>query len=563
MKKIFKSLASLILAGLLLLGLASWPDRSVRAAAVWFVVPGGNDSNDCASPSTPCGSIYSAVQQADPGDTVQVAQGTFTNPQGAEYMLLLMKNITLSGGWDEAFTMQSGLTTVDGQGDVQGLYVDNSVTASVSGFMFERGGILNRGTLTLTTSFVMDNQAAGIVNAGIMHMDQDVVSYNTAVSAAAGGINNSGVLTITASTIANNASYYGYSSSAGAIWNSGTLLIDTTSIFNNFSDNNAGAIYATSGGIVIRNSVIRNNTSVNFGGGMDVYLVQDPVYISNTTFSNNSSGEGGAIYFGAQYGSEPLYLNNVTLAENTASTSTGGVYSGGLVHLQNTILAGNTGPTDASDCSGTFQSEGYNLIQNTSGCTLSGIATGNQLDLNAGVLPFVQVWGFYPLASYSPAVNAGDPAGCKDGQGNSLLSDQRGVPRTGRCDVGAYEYKLPGPVASLFVESGGFQSIGVSKPFPEPLQARALDEYGTPVGSVSISFTSPSSGPGGTFADNGLSAITVTTNEAGFTPELAFTANALPGDYSVTAVDPLSAMSVDFYLSNMALLHYYLPLVFR
>ena len=36
-------------------------------------------------------------------------------------------------------------------------------------------------------------------------------------------------------------------------------------------------------------------------------------------------------------------------------------------------------------------------------------------------------------------MNGGNPAGCKDDKGNPLPTDQRGLPRFGRCDIGAYE----------------------------------------------------------------------------------------------------------------------------
>jgi uncharacterized repeat protein (TIGR01451 family) len=39
----------------------------------------------------------------------------------------------------------------------------------------------------------------------------------------------------------------------------------------------------------------------------------------------------------------------------------------------------------------------------------------------------------------SPAINAGNPTGCTDQNGNLLAHDQRGKPRFGRCDMGAYE----------------------------------------------------------------------------------------------------------------------------
>jgi hypothetical protein len=48
------------------------------------------------------------------------------------------------------------------------------------------------------------------------------------------------------------------------------------------------------------------------------------------------------------------------------------------------------------------------------------------------------------LPSGSPAIDAGNPSGCKDGSGHLLTTDQRGYPRhdpedTAGCDMAAYE----------------------------------------------------------------------------------------------------------------------------
>ena len=41
----------------------------------------------------------------------------------------------------------------------------------------------------------------------------------------------------------------------------------------------------------------------------------------------------------------------------------------------------------------------------------------------------------------SPAINAGNPVGCKDHLDNPMDSDQRGFPRVQRCDIGAHEFQ--------------------------------------------------------------------------------------------------------------------------
>jgi len=49
-----------------------------------------------------------------------------------------------------------------------------------------------------------------------------------------------------------------------------------------------------------------------------------------------------------------------------------------------------------------------------------------------------------PLLSGSPAIDAGNPSGCTNGNGHLLKTDQRGFPRPDEedksgCDMGAFE----------------------------------------------------------------------------------------------------------------------------
>ena len=53
------------------------------------------------------------------------------------------------------------------------------------------------------------------------------------------------------------------------------------------------------------------------------------------------------------------------------------------------------------------------------------------------------------LLAGSPAIDAGNPAGCTDNVGHLLKVDQRGDKRPGdprlptACDIGAYEFQFP------------------------------------------------------------------------------------------------------------------------
>ena len=74
---------------------------------------------------------------------------------------------------------------------------------------------------------------------------------------------------------------------------------------------------------------------------------------------------GGGIYNGGT-----LTLTNSTVSGNTAEDLGGGIINTGAsatAKLANTIVAGNTAISGGPDASGTFISQGTNLIANFSG----------------------------------------------------------------------------------------------------------------------------------------------------------------------------------------------------
>lgn len=121
----------------------------------------------------------------------------------------------------------------------------------------------------------------------------------------------------------------------------------------------------------------------------------------------------------------------------------GGISSSGSISLQNSIVA-NSRYDYGGDCEGGITSNGYNLSSDGT-CNFSNSGDINNTDPKLGTL---ENWGgptpTIPLLPGSPAIDAGNPLGCKDSQGHLLTTDQRGMPRpnkedTGGCDIGAYE----------------------------------------------------------------------------------------------------------------------------
>lgn len=213
-------------------------------------------------------------------------------------------------------------------------------------------------------------------------------------------------------------------------------------------NNLGGGIYVQLGATAtIRNSSISGNQASG-GGGINS---AGTLILVNSTLSGNSADFSGGGLLNA--GSASLY--NVTVAENVAGAggvngNGGGIetYNGSLT-FQNSILANNVDLFGAAytECFGTLTSAGYNLIENTLGCTITGDTTGN----NTGNDPVLDVLAgngggtlTHALLTGSPAINAGNPGGCVDDNGVTLLTDQRSYLRNGTCDMGAYEYNSPG-----------------------------------------------------------------------------------------------------------------------
>jgi hypothetical protein len=154
-------------------------------------------------------------------------------------------------------------------------------------------------------------------------------------------------------------------------------------------------------------------------------------------------------------------LHNVTIVNNTADSDANGFGDGGGVfvsatgtlNLGNSIIARNFDTSVATqhpDCSGKLTSLGYNLIHKVLGCSMVGIG-GNLFRVLPLLGPLQDNGGAtwtHTLLANSRAIDAGDPAGCKDGNGVVLATDQRSYKRpvdgdgnkTKVCDMGAYEY---------------------------------------------------------------------------------------------------------------------------
>jgi predicted outer membrane repeat protein len=371
------------------------------------------------------------------------------------------------------------------------------------------GGLYSASQLVVNNSTISDNSASG--NGGGIYQQAssitlDGVTLDGNQAEKSGGaiyLGNDSSLDIANSTITNNQSQL----SGGGIFsfNSGiTTIIKTTTISNNHSISQNGGGVFLGGQVDIENSTISGNSSYLDGGGLLIYASTGGSII-NSTISGNTSTTGIApAYINSNSGN--FTLNHVTIAGNNSTNNIGGLSVGDNVFLKNSILADNiSGGSYAStdpDCSGTINSQDYNLIESSGDCTLTGTTTHNIIGQDPKLDMLKNNGGSTLTLSLLPGSPAIDPAG----NTSCLTEDQRGSLRpqdgdnngTATCDIGAVEVNGPLAVQSVTRHDANptsASSVQFIVKFTEPVNgvdktAPFLDFELSPLGLSGTSITS-------------------------------------------------------------------------
>ncbi|MET0503213.1 MAG: VCBS repeat-containing protein [Candidatus Binatia bacterium] len=359
--------------------------------------------------------LRAAIMEANntPGGphTVSIPAGTYTltipsagTDSEAAGALKIAANMIIVGAGSSA-------TVIDANGTVttdRGFRILSGLTVSITGLTLRNGAPTRGGGLT--------NIAGGIYNLGTLTITDTIVRDNNADFY--GGIANGGLATLTlinSSVIGNSAR--GAAVSSGGIDNDGTLILINTTVSGNHAGVGGGGI-SNSGSLTIVNSTISGNTANTDAGGIWSFGTSPSVSVFNSTIANNrsdndlnGSGVGGGV--------------NVLA---------------GTFNFQNTVIANNFEGALLRDCSGTLTSNG-NTLMRVVNCTVNG---ATPIVANPLLGPLQNNGGptaTHALLTGSPAINAGNPSGCRDQFGALLQKDQRGLLRTvgARCDIGAFE----------------------------------------------------------------------------------------------------------------------------
>jgi parallel beta-helix repeat protein len=485
--------------------LGAYEGACTASTKVVYVDGGSVGANTGTSWTDAYTSLQSAILAASDGDTIRIADGTYTPTSGTDRTIsfAIRSGVSIYAGYPgygavdpDARDSTVYATNLSGDLGTQGYKGDNSyhvMTATGNGpaaiidgltvtlgYNWDGNGaglvVFGGSSLTVMNCTFSGNTAsdgAGMYNCyGSPSLTNCNFTGNTAPYGCGGGMYNvkaSPILTnciFTGNTAASGGGMYEYSSSPtviGCSFNRNTASSgggaynssgSSTTLMNcSFSGNAAsqwgGGFYSESSSI-LTNCAFSGNTATYSGGGMYIRS-SSRQFLTNCTFIGNSASVGGGIY--NDYHSSPD-LVNCTFSANMASKNGGSVYNYySSPRMTNCIVWGNgSSPIYNSNSTATVT---YSDIQ---GGWLGAGNINNDPKFVRNPSPGADgTWGTADddygdlrLQAASPCIDAGDntavPTGVTtDLAGNPRIVDVPGVHDFGeRVDMGAYEVQSAG-----------------------------------------------------------------------------------------------------------------------
>lgn len=267
----------------------------------------------------PADNLQDAINAAAAGSTLLVT-GTCT---GSFY---INKNLTLSGP-----------ATLDGGG----------VPTTYGAALNVMAGTVVLNNVVIQHGVGIDNFGGGLWNGGQLTLNHSTVAHNTAYTV--GGIFNTGQLTLNGSRVSNNTATNG---DGGGILNCGAdpgLQAD-------------GLCTGAPGSLTLNNSVVSNNAAGSGGGGGIANDPQAAMTLSGSVVSGNTtSGNGGGIE-----NDGTATLNFSTVSGNSGSSG-GGTINNGIATLNLSLVSGNA----STGAQATFGNGGGLSVSSTASTALN------------------------------------------------------------------------------------------------------------------------------------------------------------------------------------------------
>ena len=475
--------------------------QTITLASVIAINPATGDSLTIIGPGsnllTVSGNNAVQIFSISSGDTVSISGIRFTG--GTVGAIANSGNLTVTNSTFDANAHANGgsITSTGASLSVTGCTFTNNTDAGpgVNG----RGGaaIYSTSTADISDSTFTNNMNTGgagggaIQNQGAMTVANCTFTGNATVgdgqNADGGAINNNGggQLTIDNSVFTGNSAvrdggaiYYQPNVSVGPFMTitDSTISGNTSNSDNNTTGNGGGLLITGTGPVIITGSTISGNTavgtgSVGVGGGMNVSTA---LTLTNCTISGNMARTGAGVYASGG-GTVPKTIDSSTIVNNAAVGAGGGFVRAGtnVVNLHNSIFANNTDDGTAPDISGAVVSQGFNLIEITTGSTITGNTATNITGQDPNLGPLQDNGGL----TFTHALLTGSPA-IDQGSAGTLTTDQRqgtrpvddpSVPNAAGgdgADIGSFEVQpvLEFSSAAYSIdEGGGMATITVTR----------------------------------------------------------------------------------------------------
>ncbi len=460
-------------------GIKTSSSVTVALAPVYEAPAGAADSNSgtCVESRAAvfaCSNLRAAVAYADanPGSTIKLERGAYQfgeahgYPSGLHAFLEINAGLTIQGAGPGETTIEQTdgrdpvivipYDTGFSQIEIEGVTLTGGVAAGDDGgepFGREKGGgalrILGSGnessSVTLTDDDLTGNLAhaksamgGAIFNERTLNVIDSTVAHNTALAEGAGTDTEFG------------------GALGGGIFSAGHLLIAGSTIADNIVEAGGVISQAVGGGV---------------DSGVEPFTNQATAAIADTTITGNIASAGTAnqpFVAGGGLAIDGGALDHVTLYGNTASSVNaseswgGNVYepeNGGGTGINSSIVA-NGSAAEGPNCR--FQTIGYypedsrhNLVDGGDDDCGFSPEYGLLLNVNPELMALADNGGptetFAPEPG-SPAIDAGsDCEGTFSESGSGgwatavvpLDVDQRGMPRNGHCDIGAFQTEPP------------------------------------------------------------------------------------------------------------------------
>jgi predicted outer membrane repeat protein len=317
---------------------------------LWYVDASAHGARDGSSWADAFTRIQTAMEYASHGDTIWVAAGTYTRPQGSDpsVPVLAMKNgVSVFGGFSPGEGSMDDRDPVANQTVLDGVHetwhvVTGADSSRLDGFVVRGGfaagshphdcggGMLNDGVSPVVAGCVFTSNDCGFHGAGMANLSAFPLVTGCVFRANTAANNGAGVYNDDEDGAGGCVRFYDCLFGAGnncrfggGMYNSWCRVsVSDCRFIDNYANHNGGGLYNTSSRVSVRSTVFHENRSYAGGAiycngiaGADSTRLEDCLVTGNIAYFS-----GGGVYLLVSSAS----LDNCTIAAN------GSAYGGGI-----------------------------------------------------------------------------------------------------------------------------------------------------------------------------------------------------------------------------------------